>query len=209
MRWRLVAAFVGITIVVLAAHDIPLRRHLQQVERDRLVTGLERDSFVLAGRVEESLESGSGRGDTALQHVIDAYRASSGARVVITDRNGIAVAISDEETSAGTSYVTRPEIASGLGGSLVAGERDSTTLGFRLLYVAVPVLSGESVVGTVRLTYPAAGSDVASAGESAACWSWLRSRSSLPQRQRWCWPERFHVHCVGCVQRPTAWRAET
>ncbi len=156
MRWRLVAAFVGITIVVLAAHDIPLRRHLQQVERDRLVTGLERDSFVLAGRAEESLESGSGRGDTALQHVIDAYRASSGARVVITDRNGIAVAISDEETSAGTIYVTRPEIASGLGGSLVAGERDSTTLGFRLLYVAVPVLSGESVVGTVRLTYPAA-----------------------------------------------------
>ena len=88
MRWRLVAAFVGITIVVLAAHDIPLRRHLQQVERDRLVTGLERDSFVLAGRAEESLESGSGRGDTALQHVIDAYRASSGARVVITDRDG-------------------------------------------------------------------------------------------------------------------------
>ena len=156
MRWRLVAVFVGITLVVLAAHDIPLRRHLQQVEHDRLVTGLERDSFVLAGRAEESLESGAARGDPGLQQVIDAYRAGSGARVVITDRTGTAVAISDEETSAGSSFATRPEIASALAGNLVAGERDSTTLGFRLLYVAVPVLSGDSVVGTVRLTFPAA-----------------------------------------------------
>ena len=149
------AVFVGIMIVVLAAHDIPLARHLQQVEHDRLITGLERDSFVLAGRAEESLESGRG-GDPVLQQVVDRYRASNGARVVITDRSGIAISISDEETSAGANYLTRPEVASALGGVVVTGERNSTTLGFRLLYVAVPVLSGETVVGSVRLTYPAA-----------------------------------------------------
>ncbi len=150
------AVFVTITIVVLAAHDIPLAGHLRTVERDRLVTGLERDAFVIAGRAEETLETGTGRGDPGLQRIIDTYRSNSGARVVITDRAGIATSISDEEVAAGANYATRPEIASALAGSPATGERYSSTLGFRLLYVSVPVLSGDSVVGTVRLTYPAA-----------------------------------------------------
>ncbi len=156
MRWRLVAVFVGITIVVLAAHDIPLAQHLRRVERDRLVTGLQRDAFVIAGRAEEILEADGNRGNPTLQRIVDDYRSGSGARVVITDRVGIAIAISDEEVSAGSDYGTRPEIAAALGGSPVTGERPSVTLGFPLLYVAVPVLSGGQVVGAVRLTYPAA-----------------------------------------------------
>lgn len=156
MRWRLVAVFVGITIIVLAAHDIPLARHLQRVERDRLVTGLERDAFVLAGHAEEALESGTALSNPAVQTLLDDYRAESGARVVLTDRSGLAMAISDEEAAAGADYSSRPEIASALAGAPVSGERSSTTLGFSLLYVAVPVLNGDTVVGTVRLTYPSA-----------------------------------------------------
>lgn len=155
MRWRLVAVFVGITIVVLAAHDIPLAQHLRQVERDRLVTGLERDAFVIAGRVGESLEQSDAVANPAVQQLIDSYRAANGGRVVITDRAGIAIEISDEEVDSGADYSTRPEIASALRGTPVTGERASTTLGFDLLYVAVPVLSGETVAGAVRITYPA------------------------------------------------------
>jgi len=156
VRWRLVAVFVGITVVVLAAHDVPLAHHLQQVERDRLLTGLQRDAFMMGGRAEQALENGTARVDAALQELINGYRASTNGRVVITDRRGIAAAISDEEISAGVDYSTRPEIAQALAGDPATGERGSTTLGFRLLYVAVPVLSGEEVVGTVRITYPAA-----------------------------------------------------
>ena len=50
MRWRLVAVLVGIVVLVLAAQNIPLARHLRSVERDRLITELERDAFTLAGR---------------------------------------------------------------------------------------------------------------------------------------------------------------
>jgi len=76
--------------------------------------------------------------------------------VVLTDRSGLAMAISDEEAAAGADYSSRPEIATALAGAPVSGERSSTTLGFSLLYVAVPVLNGDTVVGTVRLTYPSA-----------------------------------------------------
>jgi signal transduction histidine kinase len=155
MRWRLVAVFVGIMVAVLAAHDLPLASHLRRVERDRIITGLERDAFVLAGQAEEALEDGDAAGNPALQLLVDDYRRTTGARVIVTDREGIAMVISDEEAAAGADYSTRPEIAAAGAGEPQWGRRDSRTLDTELLYVAVPVLSGSDVKGVVRLTYPA------------------------------------------------------
>lgn len=154
MRWRLVAVFVGIMVAVLAAHDLPLAGHLRRVERDRIVTGLERDAFVLAGQAEEALEDRVAAADPTLQTLVDAYRSSTGARVIITDSEGIAMVISDEEAAAGADYSTRPEIAAASTGVPQWGRRFSRTLDTELLYVAVPVLSGGDVEGVVRLTYP-------------------------------------------------------
>ncbi len=149
------AVLVGITIAVLLAHDVPIAGHLRGVERDRIVTGLERDAFVIAGRAEEALENGEARANPALQGLVDEYRASTGARVIITDHLGVAMVISDEEAAAGADYSTRPEIAAARRGVPQWGRRESRTLLTELLYVAVPVLSGNEVEGVVRLTYPA------------------------------------------------------
>ena len=70
MRLRLVFLLVGIVALVLAVHDIPLARHLERVERDRLTTALERDAFLLAMRAEESLESGDAADDSALRALV-------------------------------------------------------------------------------------------------------------------------------------------
>ena len=56
MRWRLVAVLVGFTAVVLLVQTIPLASYLRTVERDRLVTGLEREAFTIAGASVEVLE---------------------------------------------------------------------------------------------------------------------------------------------------------
>jgi signal transduction histidine kinase len=157
VRWRLVAVFVGITLVVLAAHDIPLAAHLQRVERDAIITELERDAFTIAGRAEESLENGDALRNPSLQAMVDRYTFDHpGARVIITDTDGVAMVVSDEEARAGTSYASRPEIETALSGAPVSGTRYSTTLATELLYVAVPVLSGSDVEGAVRITFPAA-----------------------------------------------------
>ncbi len=137
MRWRLVAVFVGITLVVLLAHDLPLAVHLRNVERERIVTSLERDAFTIAGRAEEALEAGSALSDPSLQAMVDEYTAESGGRVIITDIEGTAMVVSDEEARAGTSYASRPEIALALQGTPSTGTRFSATLNHELLYVAV------------------------------------------------------------------------
>ncbi len=155
MRGRLVAAFVLVLGIVLVAQNLPLIDYLRGVEEDRQRTGLERDAFVIAGRAEELFEADRVTGDSELQRLIDDYRSSEGHRVVIVDGLGSAILISDETAASGADYSTRPEIGRALTGQIASGRRFSETLDLKLVYVAVPVLSGDSVVGAVRLTSPA------------------------------------------------------
>lgn len=155
MKWRFMAALMAVTLLVLLVQDIPLSTYLQQVEHDRIITSLERDAFVLAGRSAKSLESGTTTDHTAITELARKYRAAGGARVVIVDKSGIALVTSDDDKSAvGSSYLSRPEIAQALTGQIASGQRYSDTLAQELLYVTVPVISGTRIFGAVRLTYP-------------------------------------------------------
>ena len=171
MRWRLISVFMAITLLVVLVQDIPLGSYLVRVERDRLATSLERDAFLLSGRARQLLETGGSAPGTVAAAVRD-YGQASGARVVVVDRSGTAVATSDDDQSAtGASYLSRPEISAALAGQITSGQRHSDTLGFDLVYVTVPVLSGENITGAVRLTYPASVVDDRVSGQLRVMWA--------------------------------------
>ena len=152
MRTRLLIALAGVVALVLLVHDVPLAGHLETVERDRLVTSLERDAFILGGRAEEVLEDDVASEDNALRLLVARYAAEEEVRVVVVDRDGTAVVASDDD-GLGEDFSNRPEIDEVLAfGDPRTGERFSNTLGDDLFYVAVPVLSGDEVVGAVRIT---------------------------------------------------------
>lgn len=153
MRNRLLLVLVGVVALVLAVHDIPLAAHLERVEHDRLVTQLERDAFVIAGRAEEALEGGTAAHEPELRSMVDLYSLEESVRVAVVDAAGIGVVGSDENVL-GQDFTNRQEFDVALGGAPTKGERFSTTLGESLFFVAVPVLSGNDVVGAVRLSAP-------------------------------------------------------
>jgi signal transduction histidine kinase len=155
MKWLVMAALMIVTFLVLVVQDLPLSSYLESTERDHIVTGLERDAFVLAGRSEEALESNDLTGYGAVTALARKYRSAGGARVIIVNSQGIAIFTSDQDDSeVGASYSSRPEIATALTGRISTGTRYSQTLKVELLYVAVPALSGTAVDGAVRLTFP-------------------------------------------------------
>jgi signal transduction histidine kinase len=154
VRWRLIAAFVGVTIIILAAHDIPLSRYLRRVETERELAGIERDAFILGGSSEDALSNTTPQALNDLQNKVDLYRASRGALVVVTNQDGVAIAVSGDEARRGENYSNRQEIATALAGTPASGRRTSQKVG-DIVFVAVPVLSGANRVGVVRLTYSA------------------------------------------------------
>jgi len=154
MKRRFIAALLGVIIIVLAVHNIPLASYFSRVERDRLTTALERDAFILAGHAKESLNSSAGVVLPSLQPAIDKFSKTTRALVVVTDAAGLAVSSNDSSVEIGKSYINRPEVSMALTGVPATGQRASQTLGQTLVYVAVPVQSGDRVIGTVRLSYP-------------------------------------------------------
>lgn len=154
MRNRLLLALVGVVALVLIVHDVPMARHLETVERDRLVTSLQRDAFLIGMRAEEALAADDAPDDTRLRLLVNRFAREEDVRVVIVDRASLGVVASDT-TAVGEDFSNRPEISTVLSmADPQTGQRFSETLGEDLFFVSVPVLSGDEVVGAVRLTAP-------------------------------------------------------
>jgi signal transduction histidine kinase len=154
VKFRLIGALVTVAVLILLVFSVPLASFVARVERERLVTALERDAFILAGHAKETLNTTAGAVLPSLQPYVDSYSKSSDARIVVTNSDGLVVSTSDPSIVFGTDFSNRLEVAGALKGVPSVGERDSATLGERLLFVAVPVLLGDTVLGVVRFSNP-------------------------------------------------------
>jgi signal transduction histidine kinase len=155
MTRRLLASYLTVTLLVLAALVIPLGVTNARSEERELTTKLERDAVALASLAEDTVE-GDGTSADPLLEIAERYREDTGARVVVVDDTGLAVVDTEPPvaTTEPRSFASRPEFASALAGEVTTGVRHSDTLGGDLLYVAVPVARSGVVHGALRVSYP-------------------------------------------------------
>ena len=159
MTRRLLLGYLGITLFVLLALEVPLGVQNQRSERRDLTARVTRDATVLAQDAEDAVQSLKPRELAQVAAVAYDYAQATGARVVIVDRRGYAVVDTSARVTGVESFASRPEIRAALKGGYSVGERHSDTLGTTLLYVAVPIASGGTVHGAVRVTYPTSAVD--------------------------------------------------
>jgi len=146
MTRRLLFSYLTVTLVVLVLLELPLAIFFQQRELDRLTVDAERDATVLATIYEDSLEKDLPADPTSAAD----YSVDTAARVVVVDADGISVVDTAREVH--RDFSTRPEIEIALSGERSTGTRRSDTLDTDLLFVAVPVASGGTVHGALRIT---------------------------------------------------------
>ncbi len=152
MTRRLLLTYLTIAVVGLAVLVIPLGQTFASRERDRLRFDIERDATVVASLAEDALEAGT---SPVLDPVLDPLLAGYGTgdgRIVVVNNDGLGVYDTDADTI--RDFSSRPEIIEALDGQRSDGTRFSETLGYELMYVAVPVASGGTVHGAVRISYP-------------------------------------------------------
>lgn len=154
MSRRVLLGFLGLVVVVLAALEVPLGVQYARTERRNVATKVERDAVALASLSQAALGNQSRRQRQGVAAIAYRYARDTGSRVVIVNRNGVALIDSDPRTRGVESFRSRPEIRLALRGHVASGTRHSSTLGRDLLYVAVPVASGGRIDGAVRITYP-------------------------------------------------------
>jgi signal transduction histidine kinase len=159
MTRRLVASYIALAVVVLLALAIPLGIELARTERRALASNVERDAFALASLVEDRVPPRDNRDVAAVQELARSYARDTGTRVVVVTSTGRSIVDTAPAEPGERSYASRPEIRAALRGVVAQGSRPSRTLGQTLLYVAVPVASGGTVRGAVRVSYPTATAD--------------------------------------------------
>ena len=142
LRARLVLALAYVLVLAIGSMLVPLVRSV----RDRVDAEIETTSL---GQAEVVAATYSG-GAAADELVSSAAREVRG-RVVIVDRRGVVIADSSPG-SIGADFSSRSEIARALRGATVREQRDSSTLGTRILATAVPVVRNGRTDGAVRIT---------------------------------------------------------
>ena len=157
MTRRILVSYLMMTLLILVMLIIPLGRNFSGRERERLLTAIERDSRVLAAEADDAFENNS---FGLIPPLVDRYVRQTGGRVVMVDGSGQSVIDSDDRDGPSRDFSTRPEIAAALLGRYSTGERESTTLGGSLVYVAVPVVKDGNVLGAVRVSYPTTAVDL-------------------------------------------------
>jgi signal transduction histidine kinase len=151
---RLLLGYLGMALFVLVALEVPLGVQYQRSEKRDLVARVTRDATVLAQDAEDAVQTRKPADVAQVAKVSYAYARTTGARVVVVDKRGYAIVDTSGRVAGTESFASRPEINAALKGLYSTGERRSRTLHARLLYVAVPIASGGTVHGAVRITYP-------------------------------------------------------
>lgn len=154
MRKRLLLAMVGLSLVTLLIHDIPLSLHLQEIERDRIITSLQRDAFTLSNQVSSLMDNEAVEREAEIQKVLNGFEVVNKETAIVVDEYGYLMASTATTFTVGSDYASRPEVSAALLGSPTSGTRLSNSIGGELVYVAVPVFSGAQVRGVVRVTLP-------------------------------------------------------
>ncbi len=181
MRKLFLASLLGLSATLAVGQGYITYDYVVKTEQRKVITEFERDAFVLGGRVEEFLSDPAplDSARTTLTNLITKYADSKGTEVIVTDAQGISVLTSNPaELAVGDDFTNRPEISAALVGNVSSGERWSDTLQSNLVYVAVPIISGSNIYGTVRLSFPHGGIDTAVAAQTQFLW-WVGGAAIL------------------------------
>ncbi len=152
MTRRLLASYLALTAVVLVTLEVPLAFVDARTQRQDLESKVQQNAYVFASLAEDQLQYG--KKNPGLLVAVRRYGTDTHGRVIVVDKTGHSIADSAPLYPGETNFASRPEVAAALTGDNVSGIRYSQTLQERLLYVAVPVASGGTVYGAVRITYP-------------------------------------------------------
>jgi signal transduction histidine kinase len=148
LRGRLITAFAYLLVLTVAALAVPLAVNIDRRARTELEARLAEGGQLIASSVADAVDDGDVR---PLRRVVSSYATDLDADVVVTDEDGVVVADS-EASSLGSDLSERGEIARALQGERVRSVGDG--IDGETLYVALPLVDREDVVGAVRVARP-------------------------------------------------------
>lgn len=151
LLWYLYPAFLVLTLVSVLLVSWFVTNTLNDVYIAQVEKSLTAGATLVAHQVDGLL-------DTAHAQQLDALSKELGekieTRITLILPNGVVIADSKEDPERMDNHARRPEIATALKGGKGVSTRFSRTLLQNQMYVALPIIEDDKVIGTVRTAIP-------------------------------------------------------
>ncbi|OGO42575.1 MAG: hypothetical protein A2W36_06850 [Chloroflexi bacterium RBG_16_58_14] len=152
IRWRIVIPYVLLFVLVMLGLGAFLSNYIRQTETAELERELTAEAQLLAERLAASPGGAQAGGDLDL--LARQWSEILKARVTLIAADGRILGESHEDRSQMDNHLDRPEIQQALAEGRGQSIRFSRTVGYDMMYVAVPVDAGAAQSDFVRLALP-------------------------------------------------------
>lgn len=156
--WQLYPSYLFITLLVLIGLGWYFSVALRSFHYDQTAVDLTSRALLIEEQLPNHLAG------AALTPLIQRLGEQSDTRITIIMKDGRVVADSHENALKMENHGKRPEIVTALSGKTGQSIRFSRTLGQSLMYVAVPLVQHDRLVGSVRTARPLSDIDDALGG---------------------------------------------
>ncbi|OGN96761.1 MAG: hypothetical protein A2Z77_04050 [Chloroflexi bacterium RBG_13_51_36] len=152
VQWRITVSFVLVVLIITGILGVYLVNSTRSSELDNLRSQLENEARITS---EASLPNFlSIEGLSNLDALAKKLGAEIETRVTIVALNGTVLGDSEEDPSAMENHADRPEIVDALTTGVGESTRYSTTLGQKMMYVAVRISYQDEILGVARVSLP-------------------------------------------------------
>ena len=149
IRWRIAIPFIILILALLLGLGAYLSNFMRQAFINQLQTQLTTDARAVAQLAGPKI------GDpAALEQLAADWAATLQARVTIIDPAGAVLAESDDTPTRMDNHLDRPEVAAAVAGQVGHSIRYSNTLGYNMLYTAIPLRQAGAITAVVRVAIP-------------------------------------------------------
>jgi two-component system phosphate regulon sensor histidine kinase PhoR len=153
LRWRIALPYVALILVATLGLTIYLSDQVRQVRLADLEAQLLADARLLAGSTAALLQDGTD--PEALGELARRWATPLGARVTIIAADGVVLGESHEDRTQMENHLLRPEVQQALKEGQGSSMRFSATLGYEMMYAAIPIRAEEGpVLGVMRVALP-------------------------------------------------------
>jgi two-component system phosphate regulon sensor histidine kinase PhoR len=152
IRLRIALPFALLFMATLVGLGLYLSSFLRQTYLNEFENQLNSEATLLADQLSPIMAHEAPAAE--INNLAHHWSSLLNARVTIIAPDGTVIGESQEDPTQMENHLTRPEVSAALATGKGSSTRYSNTLGYPMLYVAIPVKKDSQVLGVVRLASP-------------------------------------------------------
>jgi len=150
--WQLYPSYLLITLLSLLAVTTYGSRSLRRFFIDNTINDLEARAILIRPEIKRLLLLEDERED--VDSAVKRLGTEADTRITVIMPDGRVIGDSQHDTADMDNHRTRPEVIDVLEGGMGSSSRYSVTLQLKMMYVAVPILHEDRIIGVLRTSTP-------------------------------------------------------